>query len=246
MTATNQAQQNLVYFPNARISFPWIVDPQTKTNDKGEVQTSYNCDIIVPPNDPNFAKFMQVYSQMAQEKWKENAQAAMQRIQMDRKTRCYGAGEEKVSAKTFQIHPGYAGNVYLSARSPRQPQIIDAQGRPLNPADTMQLRAEASKIYGGCYAAVVVKPWLQQNTSGIGVRCDLIAIQFKADGEAFGAGAADVTGLFGAVQGAPATPFGAAPAAAAPQMPAAPFATAAPATPFATATFGAPGTPSFM
>lgn len=240
MTATNQTPQNLIYV-TARASFPNIVDPQIKTNDKGEQQVSYNCDLIFPPNDPGFTKFMQTYAAMAQEKWKENAQAAMQRIQSDRKTRCYGDGSEKVSSKTFQVHPGYAGNVFISARSPRQPQIIDAQGRPVDPTNTMQIRAEGSRIQGGVWVNAVIKPWLQQNNAGIGVRCDLIAIQFAREDELFGAGATDVTPFFGAVQGAaPAAPaFG---AVAAPQMPAAPFGATQPAAP----SFGAPGTPSFM
>lgn len=224
----NAANQNLIYV-TARCSFPNIVDPQSKVNDKGETQTSYNCDLIFPSNDPGFAKFMQIYAAMAQEKWKENAQAAMQRIQGDRKTRCYGSGEEKVSAKTFQVHPGYAGNVFISARSPRQPQIIDADGKPVDPTNVMHVRAVAAKIYGGCYVHAVIKPWLQQNTAGIGVRCDLIAVQFAQDGESFGAGPADVTGMFGQVTGASAgmpafAPQPAAPAfAPQPQMPAAPF-----------------------
>jgi hypothetical protein len=80
----------------------------------------------------------------------------------------------------------------------------------------------------------VIKPWPQANTKGIGIRCELVAIQFAKDGEAFGQGAtADVSNMFGAsVSAAPmgANPF--APVAAAPAMPAAPF--------------GVPGVPSFM
>ena len=186
-----QPQQHLIYV-TARVSFPWIVDPQSKVNEKGETIASYNCDLIFPPNDPGFNKFMQAYALLANEKWKENAQAAMQRTQQDRKTRCYGQGEEKASQKTFQVYPGYAGNLYITARSPRQPQIIDIDGKPVDPSNTMQLRAVASKIYGGCYCHAVIKPWVQQNTSGIGIRCDLVAIQFAADGEAFGAAQANV------------------------------------------------------
>jgi hypothetical protein len=251
-TQQPDANKNLIYV-TARVSFPNIVDPQTKVNEKGEQQTSYNCDLIFPQNDPGFVKFMQLYATMAAETWKENAQAAMQRIQGDRKTRCYGSGDEKVSSKTFQVHAGYAGNVFISARSPRQPQIIDVDGKPVDPVNTMQLRAVASKIYGGCYANVVIKPWLQKHKdAGIGVRCDLIAIQFARDGEALGAGAADVTGMFGAVQGAvPAAPA----FAPAPPMPAAPFpVTAQPHQPQMTIPGGYPaapaqpplGMPSFM
>jgi hypothetical protein len=231
MTQTAQTQtQNLIYV-TARCSFPNIVDPQVKVNDKGESTSSYNADLIFSPTDAGFAKFMQTYAAMAQEKWKENAQGAMQMIQSDRKSRCYGSGEEKTSKKTFQVHPGYAGNVFISARSPRQPQIIDADGKPVDPSNVMQVRAIAARIYGGCYVHAVIKPWLQQNAQGVGVRCDLIAIQFAADGESFGAGAADVTGMFGTVAGAaPAAPaFAPAPV---PQaMPAAPFPMAAPSAP---------------
>jgi hypothetical protein len=215
--AASAANQNLIYL-TARCSFPNIIDPQTRVNDKGEPVSSYNCDLILPPSDPGFAKFMQTYAAMATEKWKENAQAAMQRIQMDRKTRCYGQGAEKVSAKTFQVHPGYQDMVFISARNPRQPQIIDVDGKPVDPTNTMLIRAVAAKVYGGCYVNVVIKPWLQQNAQGIGVRCDLVAIQFARDGEPFGAAPADVTGMFGQVAGAAPAPV--APPAA---MPAAPF-----------------------
>ena len=246
MTDTSKTQQNLVFL-TARVSFPNIVDPQTTTNDKGETKHSYNCDLIMAPNDPGFQKFMQTYAAMAQEKWKEHAPQAMQMIQADRKARCYGSGEEKVSKKTFQIHQGYAGNVFISARSERQPQIIAASdGKQVDPTNTMQIRAEASRIEGGIIANVVVRPWLQQNTHGSGVRCDLIAIQFaKDDGTRFAGGAPDVTNMFGAVAGAaPAAPVGFAPVA----MPAAPFA-AAP-QPQMTVPGGYPpaplGMPSFM
>jgi len=218
-----QAAQNLVYV-TGRVSFPNLVDPQVKTNEKGETQASYNCDIIFPQGDPGFTKFMQLATQIANEKWKENAAAALQRIQGDRKTRCFGNGDEKVSNKTFQVHAGYAGNVFISGRNAKQPQIIDVDGKPVDPTNTMRLRAVASKIYPGCYINAVLKPWLQQNAQGIGIRCDLVAVQFARDGEPLGAGQVDVTGLFGAVQ-APASD-----APAAPTMPAAPF----------------PGVPAFM
>ena len=223
MTQSQQPILNKLIYLTGRISFPNIVDPQTQVDSKtGETKNSYNCDIIMPPNDPGFQNFMQTYATMAQEQWKENAQAAMQMIQSDRKTRCYGQGEEKVSKKTFQIHPGYAGNVFISARNNKQPQIIDTDGKPIDPTNTMQIRAVAARIEGGVIGNIVVRIWLQNSKEhGIGVRCDLVAIQFNSDdGTRFGAAAADVTGFFGAVAGAaPAAPS----FAPAPAMPAAPF-----------------------
>lgn len=221
----------IIFVSNARASFPWIVSPQEQTNDKGEKTYSYSCDLILQPNDTALAKFMQRYATMAQDKWKENAQAAMAQIHSDKRTRCYGQGDEKKSQKTFQIHPGYAGNAYITARHTRQPQIIGLDGNPIDPNNAMELRSVASKIYGGCYVNAAIKPWIQQNTKGIGIRCELVAIQFAKDGDAFGEGiTTDASNLFGAVA-APATVPGFA-AAPQPAMPAAPFAV--------------PGMPSFF
>jgi len=88
-------------------------------------------------------------------------------------------------------------------------------------------------MYGGCRVNAAVKPWLQDNKHGRGVRCDLVAVQFARDDTPFGEGSVDASGLFGAVAaGAPASAPGFM-AAQAPAMPAAPF--------------GAPtGLPSFM
>ena len=121
----------------------------------------------------------------------------------------------------LQPYDGYAGNMFISAGRDQQPQMIQADGSPIDPANTMAYQQLARKLYGGCRVNVAVKPWIQENTHGRGVRCDLIAIQFAADDVAFGEGAVDASNMFGAVAGAPAAP-GFAPAAAA--MPAAPFA----------------------
>jgi hypothetical protein len=78
-------------------------------------------------------------------------------------------------------------------------------------------------MYGGCRVNAAIKPWLQSNAYGNGVRCDLVALQFAGDDTPFGEGAADASGMFGAVA-APAAPTGMFGTAAAPQqMPAAPF-----------------------
>jgi hypothetical protein len=80
----------------------------------------------------------------------------------------------------------------------------------------------ARKMYGGCRVNAAVKPWLQDNKHGRGIRCDLIAVQFAGDDVAFGEGSVDASNLFGAVATAPAGMFGAAPQGT-PAMPAAPF-----------------------
>jgi hypothetical protein len=78
----------------------------------------------------------------------------------------------------------------------------------------------ARKMYGGCRVNAAVKPWLQDNKHGRGIRCDLIAVQFYLDDAPFGEGNVDASGMFGAVAAGAMPGFAAAHA---PAMPAAPF-----------------------
>jgi hypothetical protein len=222
---------DIIFLSNVRLSFPHLAEPQKQVNEAtGATRISYNTEFIMPQDHAGFQQFMARYGAMALEKWKEHAQTVMSMIQNDRKTRCYGVGTEKISKKTFKPYDGYgdAGAVFITAGRDSAPQMIQADGSPVDPANTMAYQQLARKMYGGCRVNAAIKPWLQDNKHGRGIRCDLIAVQFAADDTAFGEGAADASGLFGAVAGAPAG-FGAvAPAG----MPAAPFAQ--------------PGLPSFL
>jgi hypothetical protein len=215
----------IIYLSNVRVSFPQLAEPKKTTNEKGEVRTAWSADLIMPADSPVFKQFMQQYMTLATEKWKERAQTIMQMIQNDRKSRCYGMGTEKINKTTLLPYDGYDGNAYISAISNRQPQMIQPNGSPVDASNSMAYQAIARSIYGGCYVNAAVRPWLQENTHGRGVRCDLVAIQFAKDGDAFGGGSIDLTGVFGAVSAAPAAPAAA--------MPAAPFP-------------AVPGMPSFM
>ena len=212
---------DIIFLSNVRLSFPHLAEPQKQVNEAtGATRISYNCEFIMPQDHPGFQQFMKRYGEIALEKWKEHAQAVMGMIQNDRKTRCYGRGEEKVNKKNFQPYDGYAGNVFITAGRDSAPQMIQADGTAVDPNNTMAYQALARKMYGGCRVNAAVKPWAQDNKHGRGIRCDLIAVQFAADDTPFGEGTVDASKLFGAINAAPAAP-GFAPVAQA--MPAAPF-----------------------
>lgn len=211
----------IIYLSNVRLSFPHLVEPQTLTNQKtGKVTNSYNADFVMAPDHAGYQQFLQRYMKLAQENWKENATPIMGIIQSDRKSRCFGSGAEKINKNTFQPYDGYVNMVYITASSKdRMPQLIQSDGKPVDALNTMACQALARSMYAGCYVNAAIKPWIQRPGEGYshGIRCDLIAIQFAADGEAFGEGAPDATPLFGAVasQAAPSFPGA--------SMPAAPF-----------------------
>lgn len=218
---------DLILLSNVRLSFPHLVEPQRKVSpETGKERVSYSADFIMPPDHAGFKQFMTKVNEMALAKWKEHANQVMAIINGDRKLRCYGDGNQKVNGKTFQPYDGYAGQVFITAGRDTPPQIIQADGTPIDPNNTMAYQQLTRKMYGGCRVNVALKPWLQENKHGRGIRCDLVAVQFAGDDQPFGEGAVDASGMFGAVAAqaaaaAPAPAFlgGAAPAA----MPLPPF-----------------------
>ena len=212
---------DIIFLSNVRLSFPHLAEPQKQVNEtSGQTRISYNCEFIMPQDHPGFQQFMARYGALALDKWKEHAQAVMNMILQDRKTRCFGRGEEKVNRKTFQTYDGYAGNMFITAGRDSAPQMIQLDGTAIDPNNSMAYQTLARKMYGGCRVNAAVKPWPQDNKHGRGIRCDLIAVQFAADDTPFGEGAADASNLFGAVQQAAVPGFA---ASAQPAMPAAPF-----------------------
>ena len=232
----------VIFLSDVRLSFPHLAEPQKQRNEvTGKERISYNAEFIMPQTHPGWQKTMQVYGQMITATFAEHAPTVMQMIQNDRKLRGFGAGAEKVNKKTFKPYDGYDGGMFITAGSERQPQIIQADGQPVDPMNTMAVQQLARKLYGGCRVNAAVKPWVQKNQHGNGFRFDLVAVQFFKDDAPFGEGVVDASGLFGAVQPA------AGPTASGAAMPGfmggAGF---APVPPMPAAPFGAPTLPSFL
>ena len=198
----------IVYLSNVRLSFPHFVEPQrTKNEQTGKERISYNCELLMSPDHDGFKKFMQLYSKMMTEKYKEHAQSVMTLIQNDRKSRCYGQGEEKVNKKTFQPYDGHVGMVYITAGKDTRPQVFKQDGTLVDPMNTMEYQQVVREMYAGCRVNAAVKPWLQDNQHGRAVRCEIIAIQFAGNDTPFGEGQVDVSGMFNPVNTAPAPAF---------------------------------------
>jgi hypothetical protein len=81
-------------------------------------------------------------------------------------------------------YDGFPGNLYISARNPVRPTVLDADKTPLVAAD--------GKPYAGCYVNVSLELWAQDNKYGKRVNATLMGVQFYRDGDSFtGGGAAD-------------------------------------------------------
>lgn len=200
----------VIPFTGVRLSFPHIADPQRQPGENGGPERiKYNAEFIMTPDNPGWAKYHQIVAHIAQEKWKNAAPAVMQMVQAERKKRRYGWGQEKINQKkmnpdgTFAIYDGYQGMVFIGASRDNMPQMIDADGNGIDPANTMACQALARKMYGGCRVNVALRPWTWENKQGRGIGTDLISIQFHSDDTPFGEGVVDASGLFGATQAQP-------------------------------------------
>ena len=186
----------IIMLTNTRLSFPQLVE--ARAYQEGQAK-KFSADLILDPAGEDWKKVMHSVMQSAQEKWGDNAQAVLQMCQADRKLRAFGNGAEKVDKKTFKPYEGYEGAVYVSANNANPPQMIESNGKSVDPTNTMAYQALARKMYGGCYVNAAIKFWIQDNKYGRGMRCELIALQLAKDGTPFGDAAPDASKVFGAV-----------------------------------------------
>ena len=187
-----------IWIKRGRLSFPDLVKPKTTTYKDGSTSTKYGANALMEPASPDYAEAMKLVMQVATAKWGADAQAVLQMINNDKKLRCYGPGEEKVSQKTFQPYEGYPGMVVITGSSDTQPQLIGTDGQPLPPT------ANLNELFnGGNYCSFIYNIWAQDNAHGKAIRGNIVAVQFVEKGESFGAAPVDATSIFQQVEGAP-------------------------------------------
>jgi hypothetical protein len=196
---SQQANPYIVMLTNVRASFPTLLKPEASFKD-GPLK--FSCDFLMPPDHPDLQRMYSVIQLVATDKWKEQAQAVLSMIQTERKFRCFGRGEERINQKKMVPYDGYPGMFYVTGLSDSQPVLVQEDGTPVDARNQMAVQAEVRKIYGGCYVNACIKFFPQNNEAGRAIRCELIAIQFLSDGQPFGEGPIDLTGMFSAVPGA--------------------------------------------
>ena len=158
-----------------RLSFPDMFT--AKAFEDGGTKT-YGCTLLIEPGSANDKAIRQALQKVAEEKWGvkhapilKAALAANNSQKM-----CYWSGDVKE-------YDGYAGMMALTAKrgeAKGRPLVIDKDKSPLTEAD--------GKPYAGCFVNASVEIWAQANKFGNTLRCELLGVQFAADGDAFSAG----------------------------------------------------------
>lgn len=159
---------------DVRLSFPNLFKPKKSDNDKGDSKLKYSASFIFDKKK-DAAQIKQVEAAI-QKAWLETFGPKAGRV----KKHPLRDGIE------YEDKDGYGENVmFISAKNDRKPVVVDGQKQPL---------AEASgKPYAGCYVNAKVRFYgFDHATGGKQVCCSLEVVQFKRDGEPFGAGAASL------------------------------------------------------
>jgi len=173
------------------LSFPTLVKP--KAFAPGQVE-KYSADFIMKPDDPQFEEFKAFGVTMAKEKFADKADGILKMIADNRKLRCFGNGNDRVKVADGSVYAGYEGNMFIGANSTDKPDLYDESGAVL---------MNAAKLTGGSIVNAYIRPWIQDNSFGKAIRCEVVAVQFVKAGESFGATRPDTSAMFGKVDGAP-------------------------------------------
>lgn len=157
-----------------RLSFPQLFEAKTVN---GEGKPAFSAAFLISPKDPQIAMINTAITTVAAEKWGAKADAILKTIRAADKT-CLHSGDLKAN------YDGFEGMMYISARNPLKPSVVDTNRSPLV--------AEDGRPYAGCYVNAVLELWTQDNNYGKRVNATLMGVQFFKDGESFvGGGVAD-------------------------------------------------------
>lgn len=157
---------------NVRLSFPSLFKP---TAFQAGQDPKYSATLIIPKDHPQVDTINAAISKCAEDKWGQKAGAVMKAIPADKKGLRDGDSEKGHL-------DGFADSYFFNASTGKRPSVFHRDRTPLT--------AEDDVIYPGCYVNVQVEPWAQDNQYGKRINWTLRGVQFREDGESFGAGGA--------------------------------------------------------
>lgn len=156
---------------NVRIAFPQLFEAKTVN---GEGKPAHSATFLLEPGDAQVKALNEAIDTVAKEKWAAKAAAVLKQMRATDKV-CLHDGDLK------ETYDGFAGMLYVSARSAARPLVIDADKSPLTEKD--------GKPYAGCYVNASIELWAQDNNYGKRINASLRGVQFLRDGDAFAGGA---------------------------------------------------------
>jgi Protein of unknown function (DUF2815) len=155
---------------NLRLAFPSLWEAKTVN---GEGKPAFSGTFLLDPADPQVKTVEAAIALVAKDKWGAKADTMLKQIKAGDKT-CLHNGDLKAT------YEGFPGNLFIAARNPVRPTVLDKDKTPLVEAD--------GKPYAGCYVHAVLELWAQDNAYGKRINATIMGVQFFADGDSFTGG----------------------------------------------------------
>lgn len=174
-----------VVLENVRLSFPHLHEP-SKSSDDGPLK--FRATALMDPKTEigkkNIAKLEAAIKEAAAGVWKEKADKIRKILEKDRRGLREG---ETGTNKQGDIYDGYEDMMFIGATNGRRPKVIDRD------KSAIELEDIPTKLYAGCYVNMIVSVWATNldKHGGNGIFATLELVQFRRDGEPFGAGQVD-------------------------------------------------------
>lgn len=172
-----------ILLENVRFSYPHLDKPYAKAGKDGKMpEPAYSLTSLMPKATHKEAMLL--------------VRDEVRRILAENKLKDIAADRKFIRDGDLTAKDTDAGMWIVAAREKTAPILRDENNRNVE-----QINA-ARKFYGGCYGNTLIRPWFQSNEWGKRVNANLLAVQFRKDGEAFGEGRItddDVDGVFGGV-----------------------------------------------
>lgn len=155
-----------ILLKNVRVSFPSLFEPEVFNGQVGKHAVTLLLDDET--NAAGIASLEKAVAEVTKNSFKSKA------LSPDRV--CL----KEISGSDRDEYQDYAYKIKASSKD--APLVLDVQAKQvMDPAK--------NPIYSGCYANVKVSLWAQDNKQGgKRINCQLVAIQFAADGEGFALG----------------------------------------------------------
>lgn len=157
-----------IQLKTVRLAFPQLFEPKTVN---GEGEPAYSATFLLPPNHPQVKEIRAAVEKIGKDKFGAKWESAKKECER-KDALVLHDGDVK------DQYDGFAGNLYISARSKTRPLVIDRDKTPLDSRD--------GKPYGGCYVDAVITLWAQDNKFGKRINASLGGVRFIKDGDAFG------------------------------------------------------------
>jgi hypothetical protein len=162
---------------NVRIMF-WNCSLWTPKDYQDNKMFRYSARFINEEGDENDKTIMSAINEEASKAWNQKSKSMLNSILRNNNKCCYVPGDlEKFPEKTM----------FLTSHRKEEygPPILLNNKRDLATGKAEILTGKEGRIYSGCYVNAALSIYAQ-NDPNSGIRCKLLAVQFCADGEAFG------------------------------------------------------------